>query len=74
MKVSLFPIEKAITSCAGPTVQVIRKAAAGGLLVGTLNDQQGFKLLKVQKIEDIDIQVAPHTREPTRGGSVQEPT
>ena len=43
-KVSPFLIEKVLTGCAGSGVQNIRKIA-GGLLIETLNDQQGLRLL-----------------------------
>ena len=35
--------------------------AAGGLLVEILNKQQGSRLLKMQKIQDIEVEVVPHT-------------
>ena len=59
-KVSHFLIEKAVTSCTGSGIQEIRKAA-GGLLVKTLNDDQGSRLLKLHKIRDIEVEVVHHT-------------
>ena len=60
-------IKKAVTGCAGSAVRDIRKAA-GGLLVETLNDQQGSRLLKMQKMVDIDVKVGPHiTLKTTKG-------
>ena len=52
-KVSPFFIKKAITDCVGSAVQNIRKAEVG-LLVETLNDKQGSRLLKRQKTGDIE--------------------
>ena len=59
-KVNLFLIGKAVIGCPGPAVQDIRKSA-GGLLVESLNDQQGSRLIKMQKIGDIEVDVVPHT-------------
>ena len=55
-KVSLFFIQKAITGCAGSTVQNVSKVTAG-LLVGTLNDQQDSRLFNLQKVGHIEVEV-----------------
>ena len=47
----------------------------GALLLDILNHQHSTKLLKLQRIGDIDVGVIPHTIcKPQRGGSVQGPT
>ena len=57
---SHFLIEESITAFAGSTTLDIRETA-GGLLIETLNDQQGTRLLSIKKIGDINIELSPHT-------------
>ena len=62
VNVSPFLIEKAVTSYPGTAVKDIRKASSRlGLLVETLNDKQVLRLLKLQKVGDIEVEVVLHT-------------
>ena len=67
MKISPFLIEKAVSGCSGSAVQDNTKAAVG-VLVETLNDQQGWRLLKMQKIRNVEVEVVPHTTLNTMNG------
>ena len=55
---SLFITDKAVTTFAGSTVTDNRKT---GLLIETLTDKQGAKLLMIKKIGDIGIEMSPYT-------------
>lgn len=58
-KVSPFIIERSISTCAGSAVKDIQKTSSG-LLVETVNDNQGKKLLELKKIGTIDVEVSAH--------------
>lgn len=58
-KVCSFFTEKTVTSCAGSVIQNIRNAARGLLDEGLYN-QQGLRLLKLQIIGSVNVEVIPN--------------
>lgn len=67
--VSPFLIQKSITACAGSAVKDIKKIGSG-LMIETLNDEQGRKLLSMEKFGDVEVEVSPHATLNTTKGVV----